>query len=711
MPRPSRQRGPRTSADRFLFGGVAAIAALMAVVHAVSARPQFSWMWGAHFYRFYPIWLLVVATLALAAVVLAALIRRDAVAAAVTNAFAPFVEGRRIYVSAAVCLVAGTALFWFARITHTSLGDGNVIVEEIGTSHLLLEREPLASLLQYAVYGTTGPWFQDANRSPDLNAQDALAVGSVLAGFFFLVVAAFLARELARLVKVEDDRHARVIAVLLSLVVITQGYVQLFFGYVENYSFYIVGVLAYLWLALAYLRGASPLLGPALALILCIALHLSSLVLAASFAMLIVFALARRGTRPAALRDLSIAAAVGLVVVLVFSRLRPGYNMLATIVTMIRTAFADKANAGYMFSTEHYRDFFNEQLLVGPLGMFLFLPACIATLLVPKLRRQPAAWFFLLAGLGYLAACWLVVDSNLGYARDWDLFSQAGLVFTIAALALLLLLGLRRTVLVAALVCALATSIYHTVPWIGVNANEARSLARLQTLPLGLGRTEVVVSNYYRQRGDFENQRLWLKRALQANPNNVNAVYLLGVLDLQSGRYQDAIPSLEQAVRMLPNKLDFRMNLVMALNATNRMPEAIPHLEMLTRAEPDNLSTQVALGEALEMAGRDAEARSAFERAERLCSSIVEKHPDNARVNSTYGFVLLRLGRPDEAEPRLMKAIAADPQSDAQCFLGYVLRDLRRVPEARERFQSCLASHPEFSGRTEIEDWLRRNPP
>jgi tetratricopeptide (TPR) repeat protein len=313
--------------------------------------------------------------------------------------------------------------------------------------------------------------------------------------------------------------------------------------------------------------------------------------------------------------------------------------------------------------------------------------------------------------MGYLAACWLMVDSNIGYARDWDLLSQSGLVFTVSALVLLLMRGAPRAVLITALVCALATSVYHTVPWIGVNANEARSLARLQTLPLGLGRTEVVVSNYYRQRGDFENQRLWLKRALQANPNNVNAVYLLGVLDLQSGRYQDAIPSLEQAVRMLPNKLDFRMNLVMALNATNRMPEAIPHLEMLTRAEPDNLSTQVALGEALEMAGRDAEARSAFERAERLCSSIVEKHPDNARVNSTYGFVLLRLGRPDEAEPRLMKAIAADPQSDAQCFLGYVLRDLRRVPEARERFQSCLASHPEFSGRTEIEDWLRRNPP
>lgn len=684
---------------------------MTAVVHAVSARPRLSWMWGAHFYRFYPGWLLVVATLALAAVVLAALIRRDAVAAAVTNVFAPFVAGRRIYVSAAVCIVAGTALFWFARISHTYLGDGNVIVEEIYTSHLLLEREPLTSLLQYAVYGTTATWFHDANRSPDLNAQDALAVGSVLAGFFFLIVAAFLARELARLVKFEDDRHARLVAALLSLVIVTQGYMQLFFGYVENYSFYTVGVLAYLWLALASLRGAAPLICPALALIVCIALHLSSLVLAASFALLIVVALARRNTRRAAIRDLAIATAVCAAVVLLFSRIRHGYNMLVTITTMIRTAFAAKGNAGYTFSTEHYRDFFNEQLLIGPLGMLLFLPAAIAALATPKLRRQPAAWFFLIAGLGYLVACWLLVDSNLTYSRDWDLLAPSGLAFTVAALALLLMWGAPRTVLIAALVCALATSGYHTIPWIAVNADEGRSVARLQTLPLERGRIEVVLSNYYRQRGDTENQRICLKRALVANPGNVNAIYLLGVLDLETGRYDEAVSSLGRAVRMLPNKVEFRKNLVIALNATNRVTDAIPHLEMLAGAEPGNLATQVALGEALDMAGRASESQAAFQRAERLCGSILEKHPDNAGVNSTCGFVLLRVGRLDEAERLLLKALAADPQSDASCFLGYVLRDLGRMPEARERFRSCLALHPEFSGRAEIEEWLAKNPP
>ncbi|HXV12935.1 MAG TPA: tetratricopeptide repeat protein [Candidatus Krumholzibacteria bacterium] len=699
-------------ADRILIGCVVVIAIATAVLHAVGARPNLSWMWGVHFYVFYPLWVLVVATAALAAVVLTTIVRPKALADAVTNALRPALEGRLHLAFAAACIVAGALLFWFARISHTYLGDGNIIVEEIDTSRQLLEREPLSSLLQYAVYRTTKSWFHDPNRSIELNAQDALAPGSVLAGFFFLMVAWFLASELARLVKTDEDRHTRVITALVWLTVVAQGYVQLFFGYIENYSFYAVGVVAYLWLALRHLRGAAPLLFPALALILCFALHLSSLVLGASFVVLAACALAHRESRLRALRDLGVAIAICFAVVFAFSRVREGYNPLMTLLGMVKTAFAHESSRAYMFSSQHYRDFFNEQLLIGPLGMFLFLPAAAAAVRAKDARRHPAAWFVLVAGLGFLVACWLIGDSNLGYARDWDLLSHSGLVFTTASLVLLLLPRVRHTVVVSALVCAAATSLYHTTPWIAVNADEPRSVARLQTLPLGLGRTEVVVSTYYRQRGDTENQRVWLQRALVTNPNNVNAIYLLGALDLKSGRYEDAVVSLEQAVRMRPDKVMFRTALVQALSALNRLQEAIPHLEMLARNEGNSLLVQITLGEALRGTGRIAEAQRAFEQAERLCRPIVDANPGDPRITVAHGFTLMRLGRLDEAERQLTRAIALDPNlADAHCFLGYVMRDQGRPREATQEFDTCLALNPAFGGRLEIEEWLSHNRP
>lgn len=683
-----------------------------ATVHVIAAQPHLAWMWGAHFYGFYPLWLLVVATLALVAVVLVTVRRRQSVVETITKTLAPVVDGRRMLVLASACVAAGTALFWFARISHTYLGDGNIIVEEIDNSQQLLEREPLTSLLQYAVYRTTKTWFHDPNRSIDLNSQDALAPGSVLAGFLFLIVVWFLARELSRLVKVEEDHHARVITVLLWLTIVAQGYVQLFFGYVENYSFYAVGVATYLWLALRHVRGAAPLLLPALALILCFALHLSSLVLGASFLVLMVAALARRESRPRALLDLTVATVIGFVVVYAFTRAREGYNPLSTLLAMVRTAFAHESNRDYMLSGRHFRDFFNEQLLIGPLGMFLFVPAAVAGVLSKDLRRRPAAWFVLVAGLGFLVACWLIGDSNLGYARDWDLLSHSGLVFTTAALVLLLLPRVRQTAVIAALVCAAATSLYHTVPWIAVNADPSRSVARLQTLPLGLGRTEVVMSTYYRQRGDVENQRLWLQRALQANPGNVNAIYLLGALDLKTGHYQEAVASLEQAIRMRPDKALFRIALVQALTALNRLQDAIPHLEMLSRSDQNSLSVQLTLGEALSQAGRTAESTRAFEQAERICAPIVAANPGNPRIAVAHGFIFLRLGRLDEAERSLARAIALDPRvADAHCFMGYVMRDQGRPAEARQEFTTCLTLNPAFADRGQIEEWLARNRP
>lgn len=703
---------PESRADfnRVLTGAVVGVAVFTAAVHVVAARRDLSWMWGAHFYGFYPPWLLITSTLALAAVIVATLFRRESLARVVTKAIGPALVGRRMIATAALCVAAGTASFWIARACHTYLGDGSIIVEGIDTDQTIVVGQPLTSLIQVAVYRTTTPWFYDANRSVELNAQDPLALSSVLAGFLFLAIAWLLARELARLATAAEPQQSGITA-LLWLVMVSQGYMQLFFGYVENYSYNAVGVLLYLWLSLRYLRGSGPLIYPAFALLLCGTLHLSSLVLGVSFLVLAAFGLWQRGSRARTLRDLAIVAGITVAVALAFSRVREGYNVFSTIAEMARTAFAQQAGRGYTFSIAHYRDFFNEQLLIGPLGMFLLVPSLVAAVLTSSLRRQPAVWFAAVAGVTLLVAAWLLRDARLSYARDWDLQAHTGLVYTTAALVLLLSSRVRHQVVVASLVCAFAASIYHTAPWIALNADETRSLARLETLPLAGGQPEVMISTYYRQRGDTDNQRLWLNRALQVNPTNVNAIHILGSLNLQTGRYEEAVRAFELALQIRPEKLSFRMSLVHALNALNRLPEAIPHLEILARADPNSLPVCIALAEALAQVGRMAESQRAFEEGERLCRPVLAQHPNDVSVVTAYGFIMMNLGRLEEAERHFANAITLDPRaSDPHCFLGYVLREQGRVAEAREQFQSCLTMNPTFGGRPEIETWLKSNP-
>ena len=56
------------------------------------------------------------------------------------------------------------------------------------------------------------------------------------------------------------------------------------------------------------------------------------------------------------------------------------------------------------------------------------------------------------------------------------------------------------------------------------------------------------------------------------------------------------------------------------------------------------------------------------EAALKVAGQMVRKFPDLARANFEYAYELNRTGRPDEAEPFLKKAIAADPNYEEPFF-------------------------------------------
>lgn len=688
---------------RILFISLLVIVALTAVLHVAAADPARSWMWGVHFLGFFPPWLLYAATALLLLVTVWIAVRPAWVGA---TADAVLARVRVGWLLPAAAIVAG-AVFWLGRICHTSLGDGNVIVGTLPLrQEMFHDREPLTAWLQVMVYRAFDGWFAAPGRAIEHVAQDALAVGSVLAGVVFVFVAWFLASEIARRAGDDGGRERQSVAILVWLALLTQGYVQFFFGYVENYTFLTLALALYVWLALRALRGASPLILPGVAFLLCLALHLSAVVLAPSLLILTAMLIVDRERRVGAIRDTLIGAGAVVALHFALARAKEGYSLFATVldVTGLAVTRRHEGIEGYLLSAMHYRDFANEQLLIGPLGLLLFLPA-IAVAVVAA-RRHAASVFLVVAGVTYLVACWVAGDSNLGYARNWDLLAPAGLVFTAAALGILVPVARGRR-LTAALLLAVLVSAYHVAPWIATNASEARSLARLKTLPLGFGRTEVVVAAWYRLRDEDEQQREWLERAVQDYPMNNNAHYLLGLYRFEHEDYIGAAQSLSRAVRLRPDKQLFREALVDALYNAQLLEEAIPHLEALLEQSPNNIQYQMYYAQALENAGRPDDARRAYARAEELLAPYVEADPDAPALNVGYGWVLLNLERYEEARGYLERALAADPElSDALCQLGHVLRNLGLDDEATERYEACLRLDPDHAEREEIEAWL-----
>lgn len=609
--------------------------ALLAVTLSAAGSALFSdsW-WGLHFWEFLPRWAFLAGSVALLATLLLIVLRRPD-------------ERRPKSWRSPVPLVVIVAVFAIVsiafRVRHLLLGDGIPIVETLPTGEAFHAREPLTFGLQAALFRLFTQGFPAD--SPESTAWRAVAAGSIAAGVVFIFVAWALAGEILRRWRKEeegdDEPQADAPRLLLTALLVSQGYALLFFGYVENYTFLLVATGLFLFTGLRAARGAAPLWLPGLAAVLATTFHIMGAALFPAWAALLVFRLRARGPRIAI--DAAVVGFALVAVELLLARLEPGYSWFSSILTVGRvTTISGIAgiNTTYLGSPAHVRDFLNEHWLTGPLGLFFFLaalPGSIAYWLKPPrpgaengapARRAPTAGDLFLATN---AVVWLVIvlrmaDSNLGYARDWDLQCAAALGFTVAAFHLMprptaahLLSDTRFLAL------ALAVSLFHFVPWVAVNASASRSLARTASLPLGYGRPEGLVAKWHLREGDLRESWAWYHKSLDAYPESHAAWCGLGVIAFEMKEYDRAADYFRTAIKIRPQFVMYRRNLVNALIDAGKGEEAIVELEALLAVDPENAVEWRRYGDLLAEGGHSLEARTAYEK-------VLHLRPGDAEV-------------------------------------------------------------------------------
>ena len=106
-------------------------------------------------------------------------------------------------------------------------------------------------------------------------------------------------------------------------------------------------------------------------------------------------------------------------------------------------------------------------------------------------------------------------------------------------------------------------------------------------------------------------------------------------------------------------------------------------------AEPDSVAALNALGYTL--ADRTTRYREALE----LINRARAAEPDNAAIIDSYGWVLYRLGRNEEALGELRRAFASQKDAEIAAHLGEVLWVLGKRTEARKYFDEAREIDPD----------------
>lgn len=192
--------------------------------------------------------------------------------------------------------------------------------------------------------------------------------------------------------------------------------------------------------------------------------------------------------------------------------------------------------------------------------------------------------------------------------------------------------------------------------------------------------------------GKLDEAALIYERVLAQEPNQPDALHLLGTIALGRGDHGRAVDLIGHAIRFRPGVAAFHVALGIAEARFGRPDAAVAaFLRAASLPEPgcDRLVFTHAV--AAHRAGRIAEAEAAYR-------GLLAARPTHAEAANNLGLLVQMAGRIDAAISLFQAALAARPDyPEALVNLGVALQTAQRIPDAEQALKRALVLAPEFA--------------
>ncbi len=181
------------------------------------------------------------------------------------------------------------------------------------------------------------------------------------------------------------------------------------------------------------------------------------------------------------------------------------------------------------------------------------------------------------------------------------------------------------------------------------------------------------------------------RQIIAAEPNNAEALHLMGAISCENGAYEESVEHLKRALALRPHFPEALNTLGLALHGQGNLDGAISCYQRalsLTPAFPDALNN---LGLALQNQDKMDQAVNFHRRA-------ISVSPAFAQAHYNLGNALKRMGNLEEASAAYHRAIEINPgYLDAYNNLGTTYHRLGRIRESLDCFERALSIDPNFA--------------
>lgn len=193
------------------------------------------------------------------------------------------------------------------------------------------------------------------------------------------------------------------------------------------------------------------------------------------------------------------------------------------------------------------------------------------------------------------------------------------------------------------------------------------------------------------QQGQLAAAKIVCEQVLAQQPNDADALHLLGDIALQTNNPQDAVELFNRAINSNPQQATFYTNRGLALHALERWDEAADSYDRAIAIKPDYASAYINRGNTLQVLGRWDEAIDSY-------SCAIALKPDFAEAYFNRGNTLQALKRWQEAVEDFDCAIALKPTlADAYLNRGNSLQELMELEQALVSYDHAIAINPHYA--------------
>jgi Flp pilus assembly protein TadD len=144
------------------------------------------------------------------------------------------------------------------------------------------------------------------------------------------------------------------------------------------------------------------------------------------------------------------------------------------------------------------------------------------------------------------------------------------------------------------------------------------------------------------QGGDYQTALSRFLEAIDRNPNDAESLSNLGQVLVKMGRTAEAVPHLQRATTLNPDRWAYRFNLARAFGQLGQWDESIASYQQAQRLFPDDYVTTFNLAMTLHKAGNEPAAVDQYRRA-------IELNPDDASFRIALANSYERLQKPADA--------------------------------------------------------------